>query len=111
MKIRRSQYVAALWSQANEASPGSGLRPTDYGWNFKDNILQPAWFEGPAVPSSLFKTPDDADSMEGESDGDETIITGSDDMESDQENPDELIESEDEPWSEDSDSDEEDDAE
>ncbi|KAK3895072.1 hypothetical protein Pcinc_001168 [Petrolisthes cinctipes] len=31
MKIRRSQYVAALWRQATEASPGSGLRPSDFG--------------------------------------------------------------------------------
>ncbi|KAK3890329.1 hypothetical protein Pcinc_005711 [Petrolisthes cinctipes] len=83
------KYVAALWRQATEDSPGSGLRPSDFWWNFRDNILQPTWFEGPAVPSSLFKTGD-----------------------SDPENPeelDELIESEDEPWSEDSDSDQEDD--
>ena len=52
--------------------------------------------------------------MEGESDSDETIITGSDDMDSDPGNPDELdelIESDDEQWSEDSDSDQEDDTE
>lgn len=101
MKICQSQYVTAIWSQAAKASTGNGLRPSDYGWNLKLNILQPAWFEGPAVPSSLFKTTDmtDASSMEGESDSDETIITGSD-MDSDPDELDELIESEDEQWSE-----------
>lgn len=91
MKIR--QYVAALWRQATVASPGRGLRPSDYGWIFRDIILQPTWFKGPAVLSSLFK-----------------INTG----ESDPDNPeelDELIESEDEPWSEEFDSDKEDDSE
>ena len=109
MKIRRSQYVTAIWNQATKAYPGHGLRPSDYGWNFNDNILRPTWFEGPTIPLSLFKTAD-ADSMESENNND-NIIAGSDDQGSDSENPDEvdvLMESDDQPWSEDSDSDQED---
>uniref|UniRef100_UPI00358F9A5D uncharacterized protein isoform X2 n=1 Tax=Myxine glutinosa TaxID=7769 RepID=UPI00358F9A5D len=54
MKIRRTQYVTALWTHAGTASPGDGLSPTDYGWSVNDNILKPTWFEGPVIPDSLF---------------------------------------------------------
>ena len=54
MKIRRTQYVATMWTHAVTAYPNAGLLPTDYGWNANGSILKPTWFEGPAVPDSLF---------------------------------------------------------
>ena len=43
------------WVNAGTASPGDGLLPTDYGWSVIDNLLKPTWFEGPAIPDSLFE--------------------------------------------------------
>lgn len=113
MKIRRSQYVSTIWNQATNASPGIGLEPSEYGWNITDNILQPTWFEGPALPSTLFKTNyvTDVHSMEEESNHEEAIILTRTDMDQDSEYPDELdelIPTDDEPWSEVSDSEQED---
>lgn len=106
MKVRRTQYVTVIWTQATVASPGSNLMPSDYGWHLKDNILQPTWFQGPATPSSLFRTT--SEDMEIDSDSDDTIITAGDDIDFEPESLGELTDYEDEPWSEDSDSDHED---
>ena len=107
MKVRRAQYVTILWTNAATASPGDGLSPTEYGWSVNDNLLQPIWFQGPAVPDTLFTN---STTVEVDSDSDETIITGSEaqcDLEA--LSLDELSDSDDEPWSEDSDSDQEED--
>ena len=73
MKIRRRQYVTALWTHAVTASLGDGLSPTDYGWSVNNNLLKPTWFEAPAIPDSLFtngsNNAEDMD-VEGDSESD-----------------------------------------
>ena len=100
MKIRRAQYVSAIWTRATEAYPADGISPTDYGWYVKDGTLVPSWFECPAIPDKLFAS--DIEALEVDSNGedmDEEIVD-------EQVNTSDM--SDDEPWSEDSDSDEED---
>ena len=55
MKLRRSKYVAILWTQASSAYPMRHLSPVDYGWFLNNEQLQPNWFEGTAIPSSIFR--------------------------------------------------------
>jgi len=31
------------------------LLPTDYGWVAMEELLQPNWFDGPAIPHDLFR--------------------------------------------------------
>lgn len=87
--------------------------PTDYGWQLVDDILQPIWFKGAAIPGILLKKTDEdmaENDIETEkdteivsdSDSDETIIVGN---ECDTASLDELSDTDDEPWTEDSDSD------
>ena len=86
MKIQWTQYVTALWTHARTA-PGEGLLPTDCGWYVNDGLLKPTWFEGSAIPDSLF--PNDNDQIDNESDS-------------------EVIDTDNEAWSDDSDLDEDD---
>ena len=61
MKLLRAQYVTILWMSASSAYPTDGMSPTDYGWLLQDGILQPHWFDGPAIPESVFTNDNDAD--------------------------------------------------
>jgi len=101
MMIRRTQYVTALWTRAMTASPGDGLSPTNYGWSVSDNLLKPTWYEGPAIPDSLFMNDSNyAENMEFESDSESDLEV---------ETINELVsDSDGEAWSEDSDSEKED---
>ena len=54
MKVLRTRYVTTLWTYARTASPCSEMSPEDYGWCMNDNILEPVWFKGPAIPDNLF---------------------------------------------------------
>ena len=82
------------WVNAGTASPGDRLLPTDYGWSVIDNLLKPTWFEGPAIPDSLFKN--------GSNNIDDMAVEG------DSESEMEVCDSDGEAWSEDSDGEEED---
>ncbi|XP_033097629.1 uncharacterized protein LOC117101706 [Anneissia japonica] len=97
MKIRRTQYITVLWTRAVTSSPSDSLSPTDYGWSVNENLLKPIWFEGPAIPDSLFtnhsNNRDDTE-LRDDSDYEEQAETDSD--------------SDGEAWSEDSESEEED---
>ncbi|MPC70324.1 hypothetical protein E2C01_064568 [Portunus trituberculatus] len=98
-KLLRAHYVTVLWSHANTASPDQGLCATDYGWAVDGDLLQPTWFDGPAVPDSIFPNG---------SDKDQTILTQSEETVMEMDTLDELSDydqCDDEPWSEDSDSD------
>lgn len=102
MKIQRSQYVATLWMRAMTAAPGQGISPIDYGWSVEDKCLKPTWFEGPAIPRSLF--------TDGSDDGAEGIGIQSDD-ESGTEvgtSDEQVSDSDDEAWSEGTDTEDED---
>ena len=71
MKIQRVQYVTVLWTPAITAFPEQGLSPTNYGWHVDNNILKPTWFEGPAIPNSLFTNDDEnLEEMEEDLDSD-----------------------------------------
>ncbi|XP_068212466.1 uncharacterized protein [Palaemon carinicauda] len=70
-QLQRAHFVTVVWSHTDQASPDQGLSPTDYGWSTNGELLQPMWFDGPAVPDTLF-TPPDCTALE--SDSDETII-------------------------------------
>ena len=93
---------------ANTSSPDQVLCPTDYGWEVDGGLLQPTWFDGPAVPDALFSC-DDGVNIESDSDSKKTtiptqsgeIVKETDDL--DEQGDYDLCE--DEPWSEDSDSD------
>lgn len=89
-----------FWTHAWSAYPGDGLLPTDYGWCLKDGILQPKWFNGPAIPASLFSD----EFMEPDYESNDTIIINND-SNPEEESPDELSELDDEPWTEDINSD------
>lgn len=83
-------------------SPGEGLSPTDYGWSMKDNLLKPMWFEGPAIPTSLFTDgSNNAEDIEIASDS----ACGSEEVTAE----DYVSDSDGEPWCEESDSEEEED--
>lgn len=65
--------------------PDQGLSPTDYGWCYKNNLLQPTWFDGPSVPNSLFSMKVHLSNGNGQnattgnandSDSDDTIVLG-----------------------------------
>ncbi len=94
MKIRRTQFVATLWTHAATPVPGDGLSPTDYGWCVSDNLLTPIWFEGPTIPDTLF-----SDNTSGNME----IEDGNSELDTD----DDLDTESDEAWSEDSDEEEE----
>ena len=50
--IRRANYGLSQWKQAH--IPFVELpSPTDHGWTFSDNHLEPIWSEGPILPESL----------------------------------------------------------
>lgn len=98
-KLMRPHYVTVLWRHANTKSPDQGLCATDYGWAVDGDFLQPTWFDGPAVPASVFAN---------DSDKDQTIFSQSEETVMETDNLDELSgydQCEDEPWSEDSNSD------
>ena len=69
MKTRRTQYVTAMWTRAVTNCPADDLSPTDYGWYVDNTLLKPTWFEGPAIPDSLF-TENSTQDMESEDDSD-----------------------------------------
>ena len=63
----------------------------------KDKLLQPNWFDGPAIPVNLFKDNENDEDEPGEE------HRGTGDGSSDEEEPSEMETADDEPWSEDSD--------
>ena len=78
------------------AFPGEGLSPTDYGWCIDGNLLKVTWFEGSAIPDSLFSG--DIDSTE------DLAIDSDSDLHSKAENTGDLeSDSDGEAWSDDSD--------
>jgi len=44
-----------MHSSASSPSPGNGLLRTDYGWVVMEGLLQPNWFDGPAIPHNQFR--------------------------------------------------------
>jgi hypothetical protein len=44
-----------MWMSYSTANPNDGLLPTNFGWISTDGVLQPVWFEGPALPENLFQ--------------------------------------------------------
>ncbi|KAK3883498.1 hypothetical protein Pcinc_012197 [Petrolisthes cinctipes] len=110
-KLQRAQYVSILWNHANLACPDQGLSNTDYGWSANGNLLQPVWFDGPALPDALFTDRDNNkdDSNDACSDSDETtIVESTEDVDSDADDHIYHEPSDDEAWSEDSDTDSQD---
>ena len=78
-KLKRAHYVTILWSHANLSCPDQDLSPTDYGWSANGNLLQPVWFDGPALPDALFtdRENNNDDSNDAFSDSDETTFVSS----------------------------------
>ena len=65
--------MTILWSHVHTSSHDQGLYPTNYGWEVDSGLLQPTWFDGPAVPDSLFHSDEDAN-IESDRDSDQTEI-------------------------------------
>lgn len=99
MKIRRTQYVTAMWTRAVTEAPANGLSPTDYGWYVDNSLLKPTWFEGPATPDCLFAEKSTNRQNRESEDNNDTVSEADDELER----------LSDEVWSEDSDSEEEED--
>ena len=99
--------MTVLWSHANTSSPDQGLCPTDYGWEVDGGLLQPTWFDGPAVPDALFCGDDGVNIGSYIGSEKATIPTRSGGIVMETDDLDEQVDydlCEDEPWSEDSDS-------
>ena len=95
MKLRRTQYVAALGTCAVTAVPQGGLSPT--GWHTEDNILKSTWFYGQTIPSSLFSNNGMSKDDEEMSESDE-LTKDVDDYD----DKDDVVMDDQEAWSEDS---------
>ena len=53
--IKRTNFVAKMWKQADEVNPTGGEHPINYGWIKTGEGLHPLWFTGNPVPSSINK--------------------------------------------------------
>ena len=51
-KIKRSQYVAITWSNADQPNPTEGMNPEEYGWYKVGNSFLPKWYEGSPLPAA-----------------------------------------------------------
>ena len=105
MHLLRAQYVTILWSRASSPCPADGLSPQENGWCKNNDILQPLWFQGPALPDTFLMTEleEDNDMIEerdAASEEESDVLATTPDMVEV-----ELSDSGDEPWSEDSNSD------
>lgn len=98
MHLLRAHYVSIMWSRASSPFPADGLSPLENGWCRKNYIPQPVWFNGSALPDSLFRE----ESNEGNNDvidmEKETVAESDNEFSAQFE----LSDSDDEPWSEDS---------
>lgn len=106
-KLQRAHYVTILWNHANLECPDQGLSPTDYGWAANGNLLQPVWFDEPAIPDVLFSDRCNSNDNSNDAciDSDETTILDSTDVDVDADDYIHHDPSDDEAWSEDSDTD------
>ncbi len=57
-KMKRANYVAALWRRADRRSPVSYL-PDGHGWELRDGAYHLNWFDGGQVPRSVSQLLDD----------------------------------------------------
>ena len=62
--IMRTNFVAKMWKQADEVNPTDGESPINYGWMKTGDGLQPLWFTGNPVPSSITKTDNGEDGVQ-----------------------------------------------
>ena len=59
-QIRRANFVARYWKNANQTDPTSMESPTDYGWRENQNgMLEPDWYPGYSLPTCIGATPTD----------------------------------------------------
>ena len=56
--------VAKMWKQADEVNPTGGENPINYGWMKTGDGLQPVWFTGNPVPSSITKADNGEDGLQ-----------------------------------------------
>ena len=64
-KIQHAQYVSIIWGNADSAEPNPDLDPLKYGWKVENKHYIPEWFQGNAVPESLFKEVSASENSEG----------------------------------------------
>ena len=63
-KIRRSQFVAMLWTRADSSNPLENLSPLDYGWVREEEKLIPLWYEGDTLPKTLSDSVEETEDVE-----------------------------------------------
>ena len=51
--VRRVNYQVGVWQQAHLPEPNIPNPIPDHGWEMKDDRIQPLWFEGEVMPTSL----------------------------------------------------------
>ena len=73
-KLKRTNYVANIWRNANLAEPAP-RPPNGYGWDIAEgkNCLKFVWFEGPQSPNNIDLGPL-SDENQADSDEDDELI-------------------------------------
>ena len=51
--VRRVNYQVGVWRRAHLPKPNIPNPIPDHGWEMKDDQIQPLWFEGEIMPTSL----------------------------------------------------------
>ena len=74
-KIKRANYVAAMWKGATLPNP-CVLQPEANGWVKADEAYQIKWFEGDQVPQSICKILDPTSFQEEEDDENDEMSYG-----------------------------------
>ena len=52
-KIKRADYVATLWKQANQAKPASEMAPEQCGWEKTPDGFKVKWFNCEQLPREM----------------------------------------------------------
>lgn len=89
--VRRVNYQVGIWKRAHCPKPEIPHPAADHGWTMNDRKLEPCWFKGPAIPTSMADVLDttdknemaDADASDDDFDEDDEDATDSDDSDSD----------------------------
>ena len=93
--IKRANYVAKMWRNADEYDPTGGDSPLDYGWELGEYGLQPEWFDGSQLPDSLIQEENEATGSQrdstSDSEGEESDGAWNEDSEDDSEDFTDLI--------------------
>ena len=87
-KIKRANYVAALWKRATKQTP-STFSPNGNGWELKDGSYYIKWYDGDQLPHSICDML--LNDEEADDDDDDTEVTNVYDSDDSEESDDECL--------------------